>query len=379
MQRDLVEAARLGDHEAFEVLASSAGDRLYAIARLTLRDAHLAEDAVQDALVHAWRNLPTLRDPDRWDAWLYRLIVNACTDSGSAPAAIGLPRSGWSTWRPRTPIRRHSIDDHDQLDRGFQRLKPDQRVAVALHFYLGLTVPEVADALGVPLGTAKSSRSTTRSMPSEAALEADERTPVASTGGVTPMNIDRVVEERIRTWLLEETAPRTIAGSRPRFNVLADAVFGADIPDPSTGGSRGSWPFRSCRRQAPSPWWSSRSPSGSAGATRPRWGPTQRGDPPGLDTTTASRPRSRATRADDRDYYWRAQAYDQIDLHSMSLSSIENDGAGRRRKPVRRHGRPMSIRRASRPVTFTVQPGTFNESTVLSPATPVLVDREPSE
>src|SRR4051794_4569524 len=75
VQRDLVEAARLGDHEAFQVLASSAGDRLYAIARLTLRDAHLAEDAVQDALVHAWRKLPTLRDPDRWDAWLYRLIV----------------------------------------------------------------------------------------------------------------------------------------------------------------------------------------------------------------------------------------------------------------------------------------------------------------
>ena len=82
MQRDLVEAARQGDHEAFEVLASSAGDRLYAIARLILRDTQLAEDAVQEALVHAWRNLPTLRDPDRWDAWLRRLVVNACADQG---------------------------------------------------------------------------------------------------------------------------------------------------------------------------------------------------------------------------------------------------------------------------------------------------------
>ena len=131
MQRDLVEAARLGDHEAFEVLAASAGDRLYAIARLTLRDAHLAEDAVQDALVHAWRNLPTLRDPDRWDAWLYRLIVNACADQGRhrqrRAAEVRMVRM-----EPSNPDEARSIDDHDQLDRGFRRLKPDQRVAVAL-------------------------------------------------------------------------------------------------------------------------------------------------------------------------------------------------------------------------------------------------------
>jgi RNA polymerase sigma factor (sigma-70 family) len=82
MRRDLVEAARRGDHEAFEVLATSAGDRLYAVARLILRASDLAEDAVQEALVRAWQQLPSLRDPDRFDAWLYRLVVNACADQG---------------------------------------------------------------------------------------------------------------------------------------------------------------------------------------------------------------------------------------------------------------------------------------------------------
>jgi Sigma-70 region 2 len=82
MRRDLVEAAQLGDHEAFEVLATSAGDRLYAVARLILRESDLAEDAVQEALVRAWRQLPSLRDPDRFDAWIHRLVVNACADQG---------------------------------------------------------------------------------------------------------------------------------------------------------------------------------------------------------------------------------------------------------------------------------------------------------
>jgi DNA-directed RNA polymerase specialized sigma24 family protein len=144
VQRDLVEAARHGDHEAFEVLAASAGDRLFAIARLILRDTHLAEDAVQEALVHAWRHLPTLRDPQPWDAWLHRLIVNACADQ-----------------RRRLQLRRR----------------------VVLHFYLGLPVPEVADALGVPLGTAKS-RIHYAVEAMRAALEADERASIATTGGL---------------------------------------------------------------------------------------------------------------------------------------------------------------------------------------------------
>lgn len=179
MQRDLVEAAQRGDHEAFEALASAAGDRLHAIAGIVLRDAHLAEDAVQEALVHAWRNLPSLRDPERWDAWLHRLIVNACADQGRRrrrrAAEVRMVRV-----EPAIPDQARTIADHDQLDRGLRRLKPDQRAAVALHFYVGLTVPEVADALGVPLGTAKS-RIHYAVEALRAALEADERTGLAST------------------------------------------------------------------------------------------------------------------------------------------------------------------------------------------------------
>jgi RNA polymerase sigma factor (sigma-70 family) len=181
VQRDLVEAARRGDHEAFEVLASSAGDHLYTIARLILRDAHLAEDAVQDAFVHAWRSLPSLRDPERWDAWLRRLVVNACADQGRGKQRRAV-EVRMIQIQPTVDDDIRSFEDYDQLERGFRRLKPDQRAAVVLHFYLGLTVPEVADALGVPVGTAKS-RIHYATEALRAALEADDRTSIATTGG----------------------------------------------------------------------------------------------------------------------------------------------------------------------------------------------------
>jgi RNA polymerase sigma-70 factor (ECF subfamily) len=178
VQRDLVEAAQRGDHEAFEALATSSGPRLLTIARLVLRDGHLAEEAVQDALVRAWHDLPRLRDPDRWDAWLHRLVVRACADQGRRRRRhevevrmIGIEAVVGDQAR--------SIDDHDQLDRGFRRLKPDQRTALVLRFYLGLTVPEVADALGVPVGTAKSKiHYAVEAM--RAGLEADERPPTVT-------------------------------------------------------------------------------------------------------------------------------------------------------------------------------------------------------
>jgi RNA polymerase sigma-70 factor (ECF subfamily) len=175
MRRDLVEAAAHGDHEAFEVLATSAGDRLYAVARLILGQSDLAEDAVQEALVRAWEQLPSLRDADRFDAWLYRLVVNACADQGRQ-----LRR--WSQQVRPLPFdasiadETGSVADREQLDRGFARLKPEQRAVVVLHFYSGLSAAEIARTLGIPEGTARS-RLHYATEALRAALAADARTP----------------------------------------------------------------------------------------------------------------------------------------------------------------------------------------------------------
>jgi RNA polymerase sigma-70 factor, ECF subfamily len=179
--RALVEAAQRGDHDAFEALAIGAGDRLFAIARLILRNIPAAEDAVQETLVHAWRDLPRLRDPDRFDAWLHRLLINACNDQGRL-------RRRWSTEisvvhvEPTSDDATETMADRDQLERGFRRLKPEQRAAVVLHFYLGLSAAEVAETLGVPLGTAKS-RIHYATETLRAALEADARGSFAATNG----------------------------------------------------------------------------------------------------------------------------------------------------------------------------------------------------
>ena len=181
MRRDLVKAAATGDHEAFEVLATSAGDRLYAVARLILRESHLAEDAVQEALVRAWQRLPSLRDPDRFDAWLYRLVVNACADQGRL-----LRR--WSNQVRLVPLGDSisddtgSVADRDQLERAFMRLKPEQRAVVVLHHHSGFSAAEIARMLGIPEGTARSRlHYATEAM--RAALDADARQPAVAQNG----------------------------------------------------------------------------------------------------------------------------------------------------------------------------------------------------
>ena len=183
MRLDLVEAAKRGDFEAFEALAQSAGDRLYAVARLILRDTDGAEDAVQEALVHAWQQLPRLRDPERFDAWLYRLLVNACADQGRR-------RRRWSNevrWlraEPQTADATSAVADRDQLERGFRRLTPEQRAVVVLHYYTGLSVVEIATTLDIPRETAKSRlRYATEAL--RAALEADARLPFVARNGTT--------------------------------------------------------------------------------------------------------------------------------------------------------------------------------------------------
>jgi RNA polymerase sigma-70 factor (ECF subfamily) len=175
MTRDLVERARKGDHDAFAELAGAAISRLDATAWLMLRDADRATDAVQNALVRAWRDLPTLRDPDRFDAWLRRLLVNACIDEIRRVRRRHLDVDIADLSNPPAVADAASaIADRDQLERGFSRLEPEERAVIVLHHYLDLPLPEVAIALGIPLGTAKSRLH--RALGSmRAALDADAR------------------------------------------------------------------------------------------------------------------------------------------------------------------------------------------------------------
>jgi RNA polymerase sigma-70 factor (ECF subfamily) len=177
-----VEQARQGDHDAFAVLAGAAIARLDAIARLILRDPERAKDAVQETLVRAWRDLPALRDPDRFDGWLYRLLVNACTDEARRrrrhAVEVELTPIHYPTMRDSTI----SVAERDALERGFRRLDPEQRALVVLHHYLDLPLPEVAETLRIPLGTAKSRLHRALSA-MRAALEADLRTTTETMEG----------------------------------------------------------------------------------------------------------------------------------------------------------------------------------------------------
>jgi RNA polymerase sigma-70 factor, ECF subfamily len=155
-QRELVERARRGDHDAFALLAGAFVARLDGAARLILRDHELARDAVQDGFLQAWRNLPTLRDPDRFEAWLRRLIFRSCIDTvrrrGRRPIEVELsPFDG-----PATADIASAIADRDLLDMALSRLDPEWRALVVLHYYLGVPLPEAAVTLGIPIGTAKS-------------------------------------------------------------------------------------------------------------------------------------------------------------------------------------------------------------------------------
>ena len=156
MDTELVMRARDGDQGAFASLAVVVGDRLHAVAHRILRDIDLAEDATQQALLAIWRDLPQLRDPARFDAWSYRLLVRACYAEarryrGPAPSLRLLPAD-----EPMAADGLSAVVDRDQLERGFRRLSIDHRAVVVLHHYLDLPLETVADTLGIPLGTARS-------------------------------------------------------------------------------------------------------------------------------------------------------------------------------------------------------------------------------
>jgi RNA polymerase sigma-70 factor (ECF subfamily) len=179
---ELVVRAKGGDHAAFERLAAMSIDRLYAVASRVLRDPTSAEDAVQDCLVRAWRDVRALRDPGRWDAWLYRLLLNACRDEQRRARRRPVTIEVASVDAIGDLDIAADVDRRDELERGFQRLSVQHRMALALHFYLGFRPAEVAIVLGVPEGTVTSRiHYGTRAL--RAALEAEMRTAPGTTGG----------------------------------------------------------------------------------------------------------------------------------------------------------------------------------------------------
>jgi RNA polymerase sigma-70 factor (ECF subfamily) len=155
VDRELVERARNGDHDAFELLAAGIVDRLYGVARLVLRDADRAEDAAQEALVRCWRDLPALRETERFDAWLNRLLMNAITDEFRRGTRF---RASVTVLNrdPTMPDAAAATADRDLLERGFARLSLEHRQIVVLRLHLGLSIEEAASTLGIPVGTAKS-------------------------------------------------------------------------------------------------------------------------------------------------------------------------------------------------------------------------------
>ena len=174
MHRELVDRATRGDEEAFDALARAVGDRCMAIASRILRDSDLAEDAVQASLIVAWRELRTLRDPDRFEPWLHRILTNECY-------AEARRRSRWTAQIRLLPLDTQTevggiltVDDRDQLERAFRRLTLQQRAVLVFHHYVGLPLPEVALRLGIPLGTAKS-RLHHATAALRASLDADDR------------------------------------------------------------------------------------------------------------------------------------------------------------------------------------------------------------
>jgi RNA polymerase sigma-70 factor (ECF subfamily) len=158
MQRELVERAMGGDRDAFDVIIHASASRQYAVASLIMRDRHRAEDAVQDALVAAWKGLGALREPDAFEAWLHRLTVRSCfailkrdkrrrlleREVAPDPATMSEPDSS------------SAVAERDRVERALARLPADQRAVVVLHFHMGLPLTEVAEIVEVPAGTAKS-------------------------------------------------------------------------------------------------------------------------------------------------------------------------------------------------------------------------------
>jgi RNA polymerase sigma-70 factor (ECF subfamily) len=153
MSRLLVERAQAGDREAYEQLARTSARRLFLVASRILRDTDAAEDAVQGALIAMWRDLPALRDPDRFEAWTYRLVVRQCHNHARRERRIGVHVGDLSRDMRASGDDFVEVTLRDQLGRAFDSLSSEHRTVVVLHHLVGLPIAEIAEILDVPYGT----------------------------------------------------------------------------------------------------------------------------------------------------------------------------------------------------------------------------------
>jgi RNA polymerase sigma-70 factor (ECF subfamily) len=156
MDRSVIERAQRGDRDAFAGLVHAVGDRLYALAYRILRDPDLAQDAFQEALIATWRQLPNLRDADRFEAWVHRILVHACYAESRKRTRYSANVRVLELEDRTPPDSGLSIHDRDELERGFGLLPLEQRAVFVLHHHIGLPLVEIAETLGIPAGTARS-------------------------------------------------------------------------------------------------------------------------------------------------------------------------------------------------------------------------------
>jgi len=153
LRSGLVERAQQGDHDAFDALATALYDRLYSVARRVLRDGYAAEDAVQEALIRGWRDVRSLREPERFEAWMHRLLINACHDQSRRNRRFEVEVGEITADRSDPSDDFATVVNVDELDRAFLKLPVEHRAVLVLTHYVGLTAPEVGQILGIPAGT----------------------------------------------------------------------------------------------------------------------------------------------------------------------------------------------------------------------------------
>lgn len=158
MDRELVLRARAGDREAYELIVPERGEHLYRTALAILgRDAD-ARDATQEALIAGWRRLGDLREPDRFDAWLGRILVNECRMAlrrRGRVREIPIPADSRPSGHEDADALKAADSPDGSFDEAFDRLSADQRTILVLHHMHGYGVREIAAWLGMPAGTVK--------------------------------------------------------------------------------------------------------------------------------------------------------------------------------------------------------------------------------